>query len=76
MQLKDSQDMDLVLPPLTIEAIPRAQGQGSVSGMGRYNFVLLHQCLSLDNNHDQADLEDYGIRGMYSHIIIPTHWQA
>lgn len=65
VQLRDPQDVGLVLSPLTIEAIPRkVVGNSAPGSVGRYNFVLLHREASLADidpvNHD----EDFGIKGM------------
>ena len=52
MQLKDPQDINLVLPPVTVEASPLVI-EGKTGYTGRYNFVLLQR---------DVNTEDFGIQ--------------
>lgn len=63
MQLKDPQDKELVLPPLTCLANPRSEGSKIhvLATGGRFNFVLLHGDTDVE--------EDFGIRGAQSLIV-------
>ena len=58
IQLKDPQDKEIVLPPLTSSCVanPRSDGSKGQETIGRFNFVLLR------GGGADAD-EDYGIRG-------------
>ena len=58
LQLKDPQDTDRVLAPITVEASPRAAVAKEAS-VGRYNFVLLRR-------NDEND--DIGIRSEFSFL--------
>ena len=53
MQLKDPQDINLVLQPVTVEASPSVI-EGKTGYTGRYNFVLLQR---------DVNTEDFGIQG-------------
>ena len=59
VQLREPQDAELVLPPITIVADPRFKGRDWKDEVvvSRYNFVLLHKANDLDRS------EAFGIRG-------------
>lgn len=64
IQLRDPQDPELVMPPLTVEATPR-----NASHVGRYNFVLLHRPENTSSNSftdvDGLPVDDFGIKGKF-----------
>lgn len=67
VQLKDPQDTDVLLPPLTIQATPPMKIE-NIEHAGRYNFVLLRR----DTADDLDGLANYGVRGMLSNIDFHT----
>ena len=69
VQLKDPQDMDIVLPAITVEASPPTIVEKEAHA-GRYNFVLLQR------DHEN---EDIGIQGepallVRSHCVCSLDW--
>lgn len=76
VQLKDPQDAEIVMPPLTIEASPQKKVGNNKTRAGRYNFVLLHQPEDTSLVSDASGPEDFGIRGALRYlcqcIILPS----
>ena len=65
IQLRDPQDPEAILPPVTIIADPEFKGRNWKNEIvtGRYNFVLLHKADDLDKS------EAFGIKGMVLFLI-------
>ena len=61
MQLKDPQDVDLVLDPVTVQARPPNRN-GSPPSAGQYDFVLVHQDAVTDDTLSQADFRIQGMQ--------------
>ena len=60
IQLKDPQDADIVLDPITVQAMPpKKEGQSTVPG--RYNFVLFRRGTPILS--ETLGQGDFGIQG-------------
>ena len=52
MQLRDPQDSEMVLPPLTVQAKPPTNEET----VRRYNFIILHGKTQADDLHEEFEL--------------------
>ena len=60
IQLRDPQDADYVLDPVTVQAKP-PKTQGDITIPGRYNFVMLHRDAAAGETSRQGE---FGIQGI------------
>lgn len=66
IQLRDPQDPETVLPPVTVIADPEFKGRNWKNEVvtGRHNFVLLHKA----NNLDKPEV--FGVKGMFLFVFL------
>ena len=66
IQLRDPQDAEYVLDPVTVQAMP-PKTEGDVTNPGRYNFVMLHRDTVACETSNQGE---FGIQGIVSILLL------